>query len=176
MRTIIEGGTIVNEGRTFDGSIIIDDGNIVDIKVKGESLKVKENSSENSHLLPLNSQLSIVNSQLSIIDATGCFVLPGIIDDHVHFREPGLTEKADIDTESRAAAAGGITSFFDMPNTVPQTTSLEALEEKFALARQKSHVNYSFFYGATNDNVDTFAQLDEHRIPGIKLFIGFFYG
>jgi Dihydroorotase and related cyclic amidohydrolases len=172
MRTIIEGGTIVNEGRTFDGSIIIDDGNIVDIKVKGESLKVKENSSENSHLLPLNSQLSIVNSQLSIIDATGCFVLPGIIDDHVHFREPGLTEKADIDTESRAAAAGGITSFFDMPNTVPQTTSLEALEEKFALARQKSHVNYSFFYGATNDNVDTFAQLDEHRIPGIKLFMG----
>ncbi len=152
MRTIIEGGTIVNEGRTFDGSIIIDDGNIVDVT--------------------LNTQHSTLNTPDASIDATGCFILPGIIDDHVHFREPGLTEKADIDTESRAAAAGGVTSFFDMPNTVPQTTSLEALEAKFALARQKSHVNYSFFYGATNDNVDTFAQLDEHRIPGIKLFMG----
>lgn len=149
MRTIIEGGTIVNEGRTFDGSIIIEDGNIVDIT--------------------LTSHLSTPDAS---IDAAGCYILPGIIDDHVHFREPGLTEKADIDTESRAAAAGGITSFFDMPNTIPQTTSLEALEEKFAIARQKSHVNYSFFYGATNGNVDTFAQLDEHRIPGIKLFMG----
>ena len=107
-----------------------------------------------------------------VIDASGCFVLPGIIDDHVHFREPGLTEKADIDTESRAAAAGGVTTYFDMPNTVPQTTTLEALEEKFALAAQKSHVNYSFFFGATNDNANLFPQLDPHRIPGIKLFMG----
>ena len=98
--------------------------------------------------------------------------MPGIIDDHVHFREPGLTEKADIDTESRAAAAGGVTTYFDMPNTVPQTTTLEALEEKFALAAQKSHVNYSFFFGATNDNLALFPQLDSHRIPGIKLFMG----
>ena len=90
----------------------------------------------------------------------------------MHFREPGLTEKADIDSESRAAAAGGVTSFFDMPNTVPQTTTLEALEEKFALAAQKSRVNYSFFFGATNDNVALFDELDEHRIPGIKLFMG----
>ena len=152
MRTIIEGGTIVNEGRTFDGSIIIDDGNIVDVTLT-------------ANRQPLTADDKVIN-------ATGCYILPGIIDDHVHFREPGLTEKADIDTESRAAAAGGVTSFFDMPNTVPQTTSLEALEEKFALARQKSHVNYSFFYGATNDNVDTFSLLDEHRIPGIKLFMG----
>lgn len=149
MRTIIEGGTIVNEGRTFDGTIIIDDGTITDI-------------------VPINTIVPIEN----IINAHGCFILPGIIDDHVHFREPGLTEKADIDTESRAAAAGGVTTFFDMPNTKPQTTTLEALEEKFALARQKSHVNYSFFYGATNDNADTFPQLDIHRIPGIKLFMG----
>ena len=106
------------------------------------------------------------------MDASGCFVLPGIIDDHVHFREPGLTEKADIESESRAAAAGGVTTYFDMPNTVPQTTTLEALDDKFALAAKKSHVNYSFFFGATNDNVDLFAQLDSHRIPGIKLFMG----
>jgi len=99
-------------------------------------------------------------------------VLPGIIDDHVHFREPGLTEKADIESESRAAAAGGVTTYFDMPNTVPQTTTLEALEDKFALAAAKSHVNYSFFFGATNDNTDLFPQLDVHRIPGIKLFMG----
>ena len=98
--------------------------------------------------------------------------MPGVIDDHVHFREPGLTEKADMDSESLAAAAGGVTSFFDMPNTVPQTTTLEALDEKFKLAAQKSHVNYSFFFGATNDNAQLFDQLDIHRIPGIKLFMG----
>ena len=107
-----------------------------------------------------------------LIDASGCFILPGVIDDHVHFREPGLTAKADIESESRAAAAGGVTTYFDMPNTVPQTTTLEALEEKFVLAARKSHVNYSFFFGATNDNVELFPQLDAHRIPGIKLFMG----
>ena len=153
MRTVIEGGTIVNEGRTFDGTLIIEDGNIAEI-------------------LPLTANRLPQTADSEVIDATGCYILPGIIDDHVHFREPGLTEKADIDSESRAAAAGGVTSFFDMPNTNPQTTTLEALAQKFAIARQKSHVNYSFFYGATNDNVDSFAQLDVHRIPGIKLFMG----
>lgn len=108
-----------------------------------------------------------------VIDASGCFVLPGVIDDHVHFREPGLTRKADIESESRAAAFGGVTSYFEMPNTNPQTTTLEALEDKFALGAQKSHVNYSFFFGATNDNVDSFDRLDVHRIPGIKLFMGY---
>ena len=149
MRTVIQGGTIVNEGKTFDGAIVIEDGKI--IAVAGE---YPPDSSD------------------EVIDASGCFVLPGIIDDHVHFREPGLTEKADIDTESCAAAAGGVTTYFDMPNTVPQTTSLETLAEKFALAAQKSHVNYSFFFGATNDNIPLFSQLDPHRIPGIKLFMG----
>ena len=151
MRTIIQGGTIVNEGKTFDGTIIV------------ENDKLREIVTGN------------VNPEVStdtVIDASGCFVLPGIIDDHVHFREPGLTEKADIESESRAAAAGGVTAFFDMPNTVPQTTTLEALDEKFRLAAEKSHVNYSFFFGATNDNVALFDQLDEHRIPGIKLFMG----
>jgi len=151
MRTIIQGGTIVNEGRTFDGTIVIEDGKITQI-IQGNT--DPEASSD------------------EVIDASGCFVLPGIIDDHVHFREPGLTEKADIDTESRAAAAGGVTTYFDMPNTVPQTTTLEALENKFALAAEKSHVNYSFFFGATNDNISLFEQLDPHRIPGIKLFMG----
>ena len=151
MRTLIQGGTLVNEGLTFKGSIIVEDGRISQIS---EGYTTPEASFD------------------EVIDASGCFVLPGIIDDHVHFREPGLTEKADIDTESRAAAAGGVTTYFDMPNTVPQTTTLEALEEKFALAAQKSHVNYSFFFGATNDNAGLFPQLDPHRIPGIKLFMG----
>ena len=151
MRTVIQGGRIVNEGKIFDGSIVVEDTKINKI-VEGETSP------------------EVVADE--IIDASGCFVLPGVIDDHVHFREPGLTEKADIDSESRAAAAGGVTSFFDMPNTVPQTTTLEALDEKFALAAQKSHVNYSFFFGATNNNVALFDQLDAHRIPGIKLFMG----
>lgn len=98
-----------------------------------------------------------------VVDATGCFVLPGVIDDHVHFREPGLIRKADIESESRAAAYGGVTSYMEMPNTVPQTTELQAWNDKRKLGAEKSHVNYSFFYGATNDNVDSFAQLDMHH-------------
>ena len=149
MRVLIKGGHIVNEGRTQEGYIVIEDGNITEITKQQPVASFDET-----------------------IDATGCYVLPGVIDDHVHFREPGLTAKADIDTESRAAAAGGVTGYFDMPNCNPQTTTLEALEEKFALAREKSHVNYSFFYGATNDNADTFAKLPADRIPGVKLFMG----
>ena len=148
MRTLVKGGRIVNEGRIVEGAVVIEDGRIVEVSPQ-TSLSCDE-----------------------VIDASGCYVLPGVIDDHVHFREPGLTQKADIDSESRAAAAGGVTTYFDMPNTVPQTTTPEALEEKFRLAAQKSHVNYSFFFGATNDNTDTFAQLDATRIPGIKLFMG----
>ena len=151
MKTIIQGGTIVNEGTVFDGAILIEDDKIEKIIKRHIDPEVSADE---------------------VIDASGCFVLPGVIDDHVHFREPGLTEKADIDSESCAAAAGGVTSYFDMPNTNPQTTTLEALEEKFGLAASKSHVNYSFFFGATNDNVDLFKLLDSHRIPGIKLFMG----
>ena len=152
MTLYVTGGNIVNEGKVQLGTLVIEDGRIVDIV------------SLTSHLSPLTSD--------EVIDASGCYVLPGVIDDHVHFREPGLTEKADIDTESHAAAAGGVTTFFDMPNTQPQTTTLAALEEKFALAAQKSHVNYSFFFGATNDNADVFTKLPADRIPGIKLFMG----
>ena len=159
MRTLIEGGHIVNEGRVFDGVVVVEDGNIVEVI-----------DHSNNSAGKVSSQTS--GSTCSVIDATGCYVLPGIIDDHVHFREPGLTEKADIDSETCAAAAGGVTSFFDMPNCKPQTTTLEALNDKFERARKHSHVNYSFFYGATNDNVETFSRLDATRIPGIKLFMG----
>lgn len=107
-----------------------------------------------------------------IIDATGCYLLPGVIDEHVHFRDPGLTHKADITTESHAAAAGGVTSIMDMPNTNPQTTTLEALDEKFALLGEKSSVNYSCYFGATNNNYTQFAKLDMHRVCGVKLFMG----
>ena len=150
MRTLIKNGTIVNEGRSFLGDLIVDGEQIEEI-YEGKAPR------------------GIYDQ---VIDASGCFVLPGVIDDHVHFREPGLTRKADIESESRAAAFGGVTSYFEMPNTNPQTTTLEALEGKFALGAQKSHVNYSFFFGATNDNVDSFDRLDVHRIPGIKLFMG----
>ena len=131
MRTLVKGGRIVNEGRIFDGSVVIEDGNIQQPETSFDE----------------------------IIDASGCYVLPGVIDDHVHFREPGLTEKADIESESRAAAAGGVTSYFDMPNCKPQTTTLEALNDKFERAKRSSHVNYSFFYGATNDNIHTSRRL-----------------
>lgn len=151
MRHLITGGTIVNEGQVFPGAVIIEDGRIADILHHTDTARGNFDQTT---------------------DAAGCLVLPGVIDDHVHFREPGLTDKADIASESRAAAYGGVTTYFDMPNTVPQTTSLKALDEKFALARAKSHVNYSFFFGATNDNAALFPQLDRHRIPGIKLFMG----
>ena len=150
MRTLIKNATIVNEGRTYGGCIAIE-GDTIDAIHEGQ---VPEGRFD------------------ATIDANGCHALPGIIDSHVHFREPGLTDKADIESESRAAAAGGVTTFFDMPNTVPQTTTIEALEDKFARAARESHVNYSFFFGATNDNAALFGSLDGTTLPGIKLFMG----
>jgi dihydroorotase len=107
-----------------------------------------------------------------VIDADGCYLLPGVIDDHVHFRDPGLTHKADVESESRAAAAGGVTSVMDMPNTKPQTTTIETWEEKMAMFAGKCRVNYSCYFGATNDNAHLFRQLDKHRVCGVKLFMG----
>lgn len=150
MRILIKGGTIVNEGRSFKGNLIVDGDKISEIE---------ENEAPRG-------------SYDEVIEASGCFVLPGVIDDHVHFREPGLVHKADIQSESRAAAYGGVTSYLEMPNTKPQTTTLEALENKFELAAAKSHVNYGFFFGATNDNTDLFCKLNKQRVPGIKLFMG----
>lgn len=151
MKTLIYGGTIVNEGRVLEGSLVIENDVIAEIK---EGTEIPCGNYDKK------------------VDATGLLVLPGVIDSHVHFREPGLTSKADIESESKAAAFGGVTTFFDMPNTVPQTTSLEALDEKFRIAKEKSHVNYSFFFGATNNNADEIEKLDRHIVPGVKLFMG----
>ncbi len=151
MRTLIKNALIVNEGCTHNGSITIE----------GETITGISDSTAQPEA-PFD----------RTIDASGCVVMPGIIDTHVHFREPGLTDKADIESESRAAAAGGVTTFFEMPNTVPQTTTLETLAGKFALAAEKSHVNYSFFFGATNDNAHLLPQIDPHEVPGVKLFMG----
>lgn len=151
METLIKGGTIINEGNSFEGYLIVKDDRL-DIIHEGNDYP-QRNYDE-------------------VIDASGCFIFPGIIDCHVHFREPGLTEKADIEHESRAAAYGGITSYFDMPNTVPQTICLDALNDKFTRAKHMSYVNYSFFFGATNENIADFQHLNRHRIPGIKLFMG----
>jgi dihydroorotase len=111
-------------------------------------------------------------SDVQVIDATGLWLLPGIIDDHVHFREPGLTHKADIASESAAAAAGGVTSFMEMPNTVPQTVSLSEWENKNRLAAERSVINYSFYIGATDSNAGELAKADPARVPGFKLFLG----
>lgn len=151
MKTLIYGGTIVNEGRVLEGSLVIENDVIAEIK---EGTEIPCGNYDKK------------------VDATGLLVLPGVIDSHVHFREPGLTSKADIESESKAAAFGGVTTFFDMPNTVPQTTSLDALDEKFRIAKEKSHVNYSFFFGATNNNADEIEKLDRHIVPGVKLFMG----
>ncbi len=151
MKTIIRNATIVNEGRQFNGSVVIEDEMIQ---------QVIEDGDDPSQAYDLE------------IDATGLYLFPGVIDDHVHFREPGLTHKADIASESRTAAAGGVTSYMDMPNTVPQTTSIELLNEKFKLAENSSRINYSFFIGATNDNVDTIMRVDRTRVPGVKVFMG----
>ena len=152
MVTIIKNATVVNDGQSRKADVLVEDDIIV---------KIEENINQ-----PCASQ------SVEVMDAEGCCLLPGVVDDHVHFRQPGLTQKADIATESRAAAAGGVTTYFDMPNTVPHTTTLEALDEKFQLAAAESVVNYSFFFGATNDNLTLFDKLDKHRIPGIKLFMG----
>ena len=151
MKTLVFGGKLVNEGATRVASVVVDGDTITDII---EGTETPRGDYDN------------------IVDATGCFIMPGVIDCHVHFRDPGLTEKADMETESRAAAYGGVTTYFDMPNTKPQTTTLEALNAKFDDARSKSHVNYGFFIGATNDNIDCVTAIDPHLVPGIKLFMG----
>ena len=150
-RTLIHNATIVNEGRSVQGSVVIEGDRIAEVLTYGKKLSVPCDET---------------------IDATGCCLLPGVIDDHVHFRDPGLTHKADILPESRAAAAGGVTSIMDMPNTNPLTTTLSALEQKFDLLNEKCIVNHSCYFGATNNNYTEFNQLDKHRVCGIKLFMG----
>ena len=152
MDYIIKNATLVNEGTTTLASVVISNDRITEI-------------------IPGRDTINRVSTQ-TIIDADGLYLLPGIIDEHVHFREPGLTQKADIFTESRAAVAGGVTSFMDMPNTNPQTTTQDLLQQKFDLAAQKSAANYSFYLGATNDNIDEIVKTDPKKVCGIKLFMG----
>lgn len=150
-RTLIHNATIVNEGQSLKGSVVIENGRIAEVLTDWKPLSAPCDET---------------------IDATGCYLLPGIIDDHVHFRDPGLTHKADIFTESCAAAAGGVTSIMDMPNTNPLTTTLDALNAKLDLLNEKCVVNHSCYFGATNDNYNEFGKLDKHRVCGIKLFMG----
>ncbi len=151
--TIITGGTIVDGGRTFAGYLHIAGPDIVAVQ-------------------PGNAPQQLLEQAGRVIDATGCLVMPGAIDDHVHFREPGLTHKADIASESLAAVAGGVTSYLDMPNVSPATTSLEAWQAKMQRASQVSLANYGFWVGATAQNVPLLATLDYTRVPGIKVFLG----
>ena len=150
-RTLIHHAIIVNEGKKFAGSVVIEGEQIAEV-IAGDARPAQACDEE--------------------IDAKGCYLIPGVIDDHVHFRDPGLTHKADMSTETAAAAAGGVTSFMDMPNCNPQTTTLEALNAKFADAAHKCIVNYSFYFGATNNNADQLAQLDKTHVCGVKLFMG----
>ena len=147
--TLIKNATVVNEGRMQQASVLID-GDIISDIFTSAPLPEADN----------------------VVDAEGRWLLPGAIDDHVHFRDPGLTHKADFTTESRAAAAGGVTTVFDMPNCIPQTTTLEAIEDKFKGASDCCLVNHSFYLGATHDNLQEIERIDPSRICGIKLFMG----
>ena len=151
MNYYIKNATIVNEGETFSAHLYIKDGIIAKVVRDGEFFDAE-------------------NAQ--VIDARGKYLIPGVIDEHVHFREPGMTAKADIYSESRAAVAGGVTSYMEMPNTVPQTTTQALLQEKFDLAAEKSLANHSFYIGATNDNLDEIVKTDPQKVCGVKLFMG----
>ncbi|MBR6818966.1 MAG: dihydroorotase [Bacteroidaceae bacterium] len=150
MKTVIENATLVNEEQSFRGSLLIEDDRIAEIAPGRE----------------IHAEGAVT------IDAEGMLLMPGVIDDHVHFREPGLTRKATMHTESMAAAAGGVTSVLDMPNVVPQTVTNELLQERQELGLREMHVNHAFFLGATNDNLEEVKRLDTERCPGVKLFMG----
>ncbi len=150
MKTLIKNATIINENKIFKGSVLIEDEIIKDIFESDNHLPEADN----------------------IIDASNKLLIPGVIDDQVHFREPGLTHKAEIETEARAAVAGGVTSFMEMPNTIPQSTTLEELEKKYDIASERSLANYSFYLGATNNNIEQIEAMDTSKICGVKVFMG----
>lgn len=151
---LLKNAIIINEGKSFKGHLIIKDGKIASILNDGQHP---------------GDTLSI---EAETFELDGLWLMPGVIDDQVHFREPGLTHKEDLTSGSRAAAAGGITSFMEMPNTLPQTTTQELLEKKFRLGQEKSLVNYSFYMGATNDNIEELQATDRNNVCGIKVFMG----
>jgi len=148
----IQHALMINEGVRINGSLLIRGGRIERIFREGEPFPMPDDA--------------------MIIDAAGKILMPGVIDDQVHFREPGLTHKGDIYTESRAAVAGGVTSFMDMPNTVPQAVNHTLLEEKYARAEKVSAANYSFYLGATNNNLGEILRTDPATVCGIKIFMG----
>jgi len=148
--TLIKNAQIVNEGNIFTGDVLI----------------------EGQYIKEIGSSIRIKNSNISVIDAKGSYLLPGVIDDQVHFREPGLTHKATIESESKAAISGGITSFIEMPNTNPQATTIDKLEYKFKIASKTSFANYSFMFGGTNDNLEEILKVDCRKVAGLKLFLG----
>jgi dihydroorotase len=148
---LIKNALIINEGKQFHSDLLIVDELISEIG-DSENMKVPEHA--------------------EIIDSAGLLLIPGVIDDHVHFREPGLTNKGDVFTESKAAVAGGVTSFMEMPNTIPQAVSTEILKDKYLLGSEKSLANYSFYIGATNTNLDEILKADPSEVCGIKLFMG----
>jgi dihydroorotase len=149
-RILIKNAKIVNEGSIFDGDVLI----------------------ENDLIVEVADSISLKTSDCIVIDAEGSYLMPGAIDDQVHFREPGLTHKGDIESESRAAVAGGITSFIEQPNTVPNAVTQEILEDKYQIAAQKSFANYSFMMGATNDNLEEVLKTNPKNVAGIKIFLG----
>ena len=150
MKTVIRHATILNEGERYEASLLIGAGIIEHIEREGD--------------------ISLPGAE--VVDARGCLLIPGVIDDHVHMREPGLTHKATMDSETCAAAAGGVTTVMDMPNTIPQTTTIQTWQEKMQIGAQHCHVNYAFYLGATNDNLEEIRRVDATRVPGIKLFMG----
>jgi len=148
--TLIKNAKIVNEGQIFEGDLLI----------------------EGQIITKIDTSISAKSADVFVIDAEGKYLIPGAIDDQVHFREPGLTHKAHIKSESKAAVAGGITSFIEMPNTNPQTTTIEKLNDKFNIAKETSYANYSFMFGGTNDNLDEILKVDPKQVAGLKLFLG----
>lgn len=150
---LIHNATIINEGESYRGSVLVEHD-----KIK----KVYRNEVVPEQIL----------NQAEVIDGAGKLLIPGVIDDQVHFRQPGLTHKGDIESESRAALAGGTTSFMEMPNTNPQTTSIEELEKKFEIAKQSAFANYSFYLGATNNNLDELKKVNPKEVCGVKVFMG----
>ena len=150
MKTVIRHATILNEGERYEASLLIGAGIIEHIEREGD--------------------ISLPGAE--VVDARGCLLIPGVIDDHVHMREPGLTHKATMDSETCAAAAGGVTTVMDMPNTIPQTTTIQTWQEKMQIGAQHCHVNYAFYLGAANDNLEEIRRVDATRVPGIKLFMG----
>ena len=151
MKTLIQNAVIVNEGRSFVGSVLIDGAFVASVYEEGETPRV---------------------DGATVIDARGKWLLPGVIDEHVHFREPGMTHKGTIATESRAAVAGGVTTFMDMPNTNPKTLTRREWEWKMQRAAETSAANYAFYFGGSDDNIDEIRRLSSTHVPGLKLFLG----